>query len=77
MIEEKKKGNNLDHFSVFNQGPPEAYLSIEHSNKESVPINPSPDKRNVRIVSKKKKGVNTTLAGKAYKSIDRGNDVPK
>ena len=71
IIEEKKKGHSLEPFSVYNpDNLPEAGPSVEQS-KETGAVE-SPDKRHVRITSKKKKGV-AGLTSKAYKSIDRSN----
>lgn len=70
-MEEKKKGNSLDQFSVYNQN--ESTTKVEPSIKEAAPFNESPEKKNVRISSKKKKGPHG-LPGKAYRSIDKGYD---
>ncbi len=71
IMEEKKKGNPLNQFSVYNQT--EEMGQSEPQSKEMIPLNDSPEKKNVRISSKKKKGP-IGLPGKAYKSIDRGQD---
>ena len=70
MIEEKKKGNPLDHFSIYShqQGEPN---TVTPDIQETTPSNDSPERRNLRIVSKKKK--TGGLTAKAYKSIDQSN----
>ena len=72
IIEEKKKGNSLEPFSVYNQGIELVAATAEPPKEPG--LNDSPDKRHVRITSKKKKAV-TGLNSKAYKSIDRANQA--
>lgn len=57
MIEDKKKGLGLEQYSVYNEVP------------QVKPVE-SPEKKNHRIVSKKKKAV-SQLTSKAYRSIEK------
>jgi hypothetical protein len=79
MIEEKKKGNTLEHFSVYYQGGLDSQPTKEIE-KETSKEKESPERRNHRIVSKKKKKDTGTaaaaaLANKTYKTIDRAYET--
>jgi hypothetical protein len=62
VIEEKKNGNSLQPYSVYSEQPPLPLPSKEIE---------SPERKNHRIVSKKKK-MGSQLTSKAYKSIEKG-----
>lgn len=66
MIEDKKKGLSLEQYSVYNEVP--------QQQQQSKPVE-SPEKKNHRIVSKKKKAV-SQLTSKAYRSIEKPNPNP-
>lgn len=70
IIEDKKSNNALDQYSVYFQDIDSAApQQPEEDEKEKEKSN---EKKGHRIVSKKKKAVNT-LTSKAYKSIERSN----
>lgn len=62
MIEDKKKGLSLEQYSVYNEVPQQQQSKALES----------PEKKNHRIVSKKKKAV-SQLTNKAYRSIEKPN----
>ena len=66
MVEDKKKGLGLEQYSVYAENQEEHLPVVQEGFQES------PEKKNVRIVSKKKKGHH--LPAKAYKSIEKGTD---
>ena len=69
VIEEKKNGNPLHPYSVYND-PQITHHNDNNPTKATKEVD-SPEKRTHRIVSKKKKA-NNQLASKAYKSIEKG-----